>query len=548
MFSLIQNNKKTNPMKNEPLKILLVTAGAVLFNIIFWHEKLAVNAVFFDLFVLGSVFYLYPSSLTNRLMKWLLAAHFITLASVIIQNTFLSKLAFSATLLLVVVFSQYRHRSVWYATASAIMNYLLMVPSFFANIKSLQPKKFDLYGIRKFFRFLVVPLLLLFVFFLLYNFANAIFKNLVNDVSIALQHFFSRFFTWFSWQRAGFLLLGLFVTGGLLLKSSVTYFSEADARKGNDLRRKKNDLMKWRQSNWFELLSLLMGRFASGATALRNENKTAVISLILLNGLLLCINCVDITYVWFGFTYNNDINLSEYVHEGTGLLIFSILLAMVLLLFFFRGNLNFYKQNRRLRLGAYAWLVQNAVLVVSVFFRDYYYIQHYGLAYKRIGVLIFLLLVLAGLTTVFIKIQQRKTAYYLIRVNAWFAIIILVVSSCIHWDETIAKYNLARKNTISLDVKFLLSLSDKVLPVLEKNTDVLDSPGKPVINGEEGEFLYRSPLTPRQLFENRKKEFYEAQKTYTWLSWNMTDDYVKKELFLPSGAPPTGRATSFINK
>src|SRR4029078_3225426 len=130
-----------------------------------------------------------------------------------------------------------------------------------------------------------------------------------------------------------------------------------------------------------------------------------------------CSNCVDITYVWFGFTYNNDINLSEYVHEGTGLLIFSILLAMVLLLFFFRGNLNFYKQNKWLRAGAYAWLLQNSILAVSVLFRDYYYIQHYGLAYKRIGVLIFLAMVLMGLITVFIKIQKRKTAYYLLRVN-----------------------------------------------------------------------------------------------------------------------------------
>jgi hypothetical protein len=233
--------------------------------------------------------------------------------------------------------------------------------------------------------------------------------------------------------------------------------------------------------------------------------------------------------VWFGFKYNNDINLSEYVHEGTGLLIFSILLAMVLLLFFFRGNLNFYKQNKWLRLGSYAWLFQNAVLVVSVLLRDYYYIDHYGLAYKRIGVLIFLAMVLAGLVTIFIKIQQRKTAYYLLRVNAWIAIVILVVSSCIHWDETIARYNLARKNTITLDVKFLLTLSDKVLPLLEKNMDVLDRKNASEQN-TEGEYLYRSNLTQRQVFENRKKEFSNTQKLYTWLSWNMADNYVKKQI------------------
>jgi Domain of unknown function (DUF4173) len=529
MYSIFQNIKKLKPMKQASVKLLLVTAGALLFNIIFWQEKLAVNAVLFDVFVLWSVFYLYPSALANPLMKWLLAAHFITLLAVVIQNTFLSKLAFSGTMLLVVAFSQYLHRSVWYAAASAFMNYLLVIPSLFTNIQLLKSNRINLYGIKKSIRFLVIPILLLVVFFLLYNFANTIFKSLVNDIGISLQHFFARFFTWFSWDRLGFLLMGLLITGGLLLKSSIQYFSDADIKMPNDLWRKKNDLVKWKQSSWFQLLSVLMGRLANGAMALRNENRTAVISLFLLNVLLLCINCVDIRYVWFGFTYNNDINLSEYVHEGTGLLIFSILLAMFLLLFFFRGNLNFYKQNKWLRLGAYAWLVQNGILVVSVLFRDYYYIEHYGLAYKRIGVLIFLMMVLAGLATVFIKIQQRKTAYYLLRVNAWVAIIILVISSCIHWDETIAKYNLARKDTITLDVKFLLTLSDKVLPVLEKNMDVLDRTG-PAQGNTEGEYLYRSSLTQRQVFENRKKAFSATQKQYSWLSWNVSDDYVIKQL------------------
>lgn len=516
-------------MKSATIKMLLVISGAVLFNIIFWKEKLAVNAVLFDVFVLSSVFYLYPFTFYRPVMKWLLAAHIITMLAVIIHNTYLSKLAFSATMLLVVAFSHYLHRSVWYAAASAFMNYALVIPSIFTNTKELKSGGLNLYGLKKSIRFLVIPVLLLFVFFLLYNFANTIFKTLANDAGIALQNFFSRFFSWFSWDRTGFLLLGTFIVGGLLLKSSVVYFSEADISKEDDLLRKKNDLLKWRKSGRFVLLSLLMGSFAKDAMALRNENKTAVISLVLLNALLLCINCVDIIYVWFGFTYKGDINLSEYVHEGTGLLIFSILLAMVLLLFFFRGNLNFYKQNKWLRIGAKVWLFQNAILVVSVLFRDYYYIAHYGLAYKRIGVLIFLVMVLAGLITVFIKIQQRKTAYYLMRVNAWFAIVILVSASCIHWDETIARYNLDRKDSITLDVKFLLTLSDKVLPVLQKNKEVFDRKEMSSVNNE-GDYFYRSALTQLQVFENRKKEFENAQKTYSWLSWNVADNHIKKEL------------------
>ena len=252
-------------------------------------------------------------------------------------------------------------------------------------------------GIRKALRFLIIPLLLAGVFFLLYAVSNAVFQNVVKDMGIALENFFSKFFDWFGWQRFGFLLLGLFITGGLLLKSKYNYFSEKDYTQHNDMWRRKNDLIKWKQSALFDVLSLFMGRFANGIMALRNENTVGMISLLLLNILLLFINAIDITYVWFGFTYTADVNLKDYVHEGAGMLIFSIVLAMMVLLFFFRGNLNFYKNNKWLRYGAYGWIIQNAVLVISVLLRDYYYIQHMGLVYKRIGVLVFLTMVLVGL-------------------------------------------------------------------------------------------------------------------------------------------------------
>ncbi len=518
-------------MKTPALKIVLLFAGAILFNIIFWQEKIALNALLFDAFILASVFYLYPAAFTKPAMKWLLLAHVVTLGTLVIHNTIISKLAFSATLLLVVVFTQFLHRSVWYAVASAVGNYLLFVFSFLEDIRKIKKGEIKSLGIKKALRFLIIPLMIVGVFFMIYSFSNTVFKDVVNSIGIALQQFFARFFSWFNWGRFGFLMLGLFITGGLILKMKSNYFSEKEFSKHNDLWRRKHNLKKWKDSAMFDLLTLFMGRFANGIMALRNENTVGIISLVMLNVLLLFINVIDIAYVWFGFSYTPNLNLTQYVHEGTGMLIFSIVLAMIVLLFFFRGNLNFYKKNKWLRYGAYGWIAQNAVLVISVLLRDYYYIAHMGLAYKRIGVLVFLLMVLMGLITVFIKIHQRKTAYYLWRVNGWFAVVLLVAASCVHWDETIASYNLAHKNTIPPDVKFLLTLSDKTLPLLEKNQDVLDAKKEPVQG--EGEYLYRSGLTAKAFFEMRKKEFFEEQKTYSWLSWNAADTYVKKSLTKP---------------
>jgi len=519
-------------MKTPALKIVLLITGTILFNIIFWQEKIAVNALLFDAFILTSVFYLYPAAFTKPAMKWLLLAHVVTLITLVVHNTVLSKLAFSATLLLVVVFTQFLHRSVWYAAASAIGNYLSFVFSFLEDIRQIKRGEIRSLGIKKAMRFLIIPLLIAGVFMLIYSLSNAVFQDVVNSMGIALQHFFARFFDWFNWERFGFLILGLFITGGLILKMKSDYFSEQEFAKHNDLWRRKHNLKKWKESAMFDLLTLFMGRFANGVLALRNENTVGIISLVMLNALLLFINAIDIAYVWFGFSYTPNLNLTQYVHEGTGMLIFSVLLAMVVLLFFFRGNLNFYKKNKWLRYGAYGWILQNAVLVVSVLLRDYYYIVHMGLAYKRIGVLVFLLMVLMGLITVFIKIHQRKTAYYLWRVNGWFAVCLLVVASCVHWDETIASYNLAHKNTVPLDIKYLLTLSDKTLPLLEKNQDVLNGKTESVTG--EGEYLLRSNMTAQEIFQMRKKDFFEKQKTYTWLSWNATDDYVKRNLSNPA--------------
>lgn len=512
-------------MKTGSSKLLLIISGAILFNMIFWNEKMGVNTIIFDMFICASIFFVFPYSLRNNISKWLFAGHLITGAMVLMQNTILSKISFSATLLLFISFSQYIHRSAWYAGGSALLNYVLIIPNFFRELKDVNSIKINLSGLSRFLRMFLIPLGILTVFFIIYSFANTVFSGMASDVALIVEDWLTHFFDWFSPERIGFFLLGILIVGGLILRSRSTYFSDADLKQQNDLSRKKIYFKKWRESPFADLLSILTGRAATGILALKNEFTSGIISLILLNTLLLLVNIIDLQYVWLGYTYNRDSNLSAYVHEGAGLLILSIVLSMLLLLFFFRGNLNFYKKNKWLRFGAYLWILQNSFLVFSVFMRNYYYISHYGLAYKRIGLLFFLVMVLAGLFTVFLKIYYTKTTYYLLRINAWLAILLLVFASLFNIDETIAEYNLARKSLISVDVPFLLSLSDKTLPLLLKNKDVLEA-------DTTDRIYYKGTYfnSAVDLFEFRVREFLEKQQHYTWLSWNTTDAYIKEAL------------------
>jgi hypothetical protein len=512
-------------MKKESIKLTLLLSGALLFNIIFWQEKLGVNALFFDVFIIASVFVLYPQSRKNKISIILALAHFITAAMVVLHNTALSKIAYSITLLLFVSFSQYLHRSVWYAAGSLFLNYVFAIPGFFRLAKNRSLKNPSA-GISRPVRLVLIPLVLLCIFAIIYSLANKVFSSIAEKIVIAVQEWFADVFNWFSVPRFGFFLLGLFITAGLIIKASYNYFSDADLGKNDRLQRKKNSLKNWIKNPFSDLLSLITGKAATGMLAIKNENTIGLISLVLLNILLVFINILDIKYVWMGFTFSEDLSLSSYVHEGAGLLILSIILAMMVLLFFFRGNINFYKRNKWLRYGAYLWILQNIFLVISVVRRDYYYISHYGLAYKRIGLLFFLIMVGVGLFTVFIKIHYKRTAYYLLRVNAWAGIFLLVSASTVHWDYTIARYNISRKTAIPLDLPFLLSLSDKTLPLIEKNKDILVDTGTRWSNYEM-DFSGKNAV---EYFEIRKDAFMEEQKQYSWLSWNASDAWVKKEL------------------
>ena len=115
----------------------------------------------------------------------------------------------------------------------------------------------------------------------------------------------------------------------------------------------------------------------------------ALIVFTLLNLLLLVVNVLDINWIWFDFEVPLEFSLKQFVHEGTYLLIFSILLSMMLVLYFFRSSLNFYPKKKALVVLGKIWIIQNMVLAFSVFIRNYHYIDYHGLAGKRIGVIAF---------------------------------------------------------------------------------------------------------------------------------------------------------------
>jgi hypothetical protein len=503
-----------------------IVAGALLFNIIFWQEQLAFNAFIFDVFIIATVFYWYPRAKEDTTARWVLLAHLLCVVTLLWHNTLLSKIAFFSTQWLFIGFAQYQHRSIWFAGGSVSLNFLLFIVGFIEMLRpgSRAQKKAPR---GKWIRFAIFPLLLLALFFLLYNLANGVLADWTSHLVDRLDKLLLRFFNVFSIPRILFLLFGFYVTGSLLLRTRLTDLEKKEASLRDQLKRIRSERTRPLKGWWYDVILGVMGKLAKGMLALKNENTVGIISLVLLNLLLLVVNSIDITHLWINFTYTPNVNLFAMIHEGAELLIFSIVLAMLVLLFFFRGNLNFYTKNKWLRAGAYLWIIQNIVLVISVFIRDYHYIVQFGLAYKRIGVLFFLAMVLVGLITVFIKIQFKKTGYYLWRVNAWAGLILLVLGSTVNWDVYITRYNIAHRNTAPLNLPYLLTFSDKIIPVLEENRQVLREREKE-LNAQNTQ-LQRCTACIDTILDTWKSNYLEEQHAFTWLSWNYTDAAIQKK-------------------
>ena len=513
-------------MKKERAKLLAIAAGGVLFNLVFWQEKVALNTLLYDLFILSILFFLYSEARRSSTVRWLTLGHLICLAMIVIQNTVLSKVASSITLGVLVGFIEYIHRSAWYAGGSTLLNGALVTVSLFESLQFQKTSNPAKKKYRRVIRFAVIPLLFTVIFFIIYSSANSVFSDMTGRMGTWINTTFSNFFDLISWQRVFFLIAGLYLSGWLLLKSRTNFFERKEKYCEDELLRKRKTPAEAKKNFLDHIGKSLMGKSGSGMLALKNMNTVGLISLILLNLLLLVVNIIDVAYVWIGFEYGKEVNLYKMIHQGTDMLIVSILLAMTILIVFFRGNLNFYQGNKWLKYGSYAWIIQNSILVISVFMRDYYYINQTGLAYKRIGVLFYLLLVLTGLVTVFWKIYKKKSTYYLFRVNAWAVIILLVGSSTINWDELIASYNFKRKDEILMPVDYMLTLSNKAIPLLEQNADVL----RAQLRKQEQLGFLVNPCEPciQDELKRKKHGFLDEQKGFSWLSYNLADASVMR--------------------
>ncbi|WP_210520522.1 DUF4153 domain-containing protein [Hymenobacter terricola] len=477
----------TNAAAVTPLSTaqkILLPLGMVLFDWLFWREKGGVNMLVFSIFVVVAQLVVLPRHAAVRRSGyfWLMVAgSLFGGAMMAVYGSGAAALACVGSVLMLLGYVNQPHlKLVLYALLTAVGS---VMQAGLRAVRSIRPPRHTGVGVRRgwfYGRLLLVPLGILGAFHLLFAVANPRYDALSGRALAVLGDWLARLLPDISFAHLLFFTLGFLVTAGVVVAVPVHYFADHESHFGEFIRRQRDGVASFGvrrpDFRWKTVRAL----------DLRKEFIAAVAVFGLVNGLLLLVNAIDINWLWFGFVPALGFDLTQFVHEGTYVLIFSILLAMGIVLWFFRRNLNFYAPGLPvLRWGATVWVLQNAVLATSVGLRNYYYILHCGLAYKRIGVYFFLLLTFFGLATVLLKIWQRRSAYSLIRLNSLAVYAVMLLLAAGNWEVWIAEYNL-QPRFASIDIGFLLNMPDRVLPTLVARRAVLNRTAQLTVEAEYG--------------------------------------------------------------
>ena len=486
--------------------LLAALAFTVLFTFVFHQESAGINFLIFEVVLI--VFLLISRRISFNGFLTILAIGS-TLFTSIAVTLFASGFAIAMNIISLILLSGIvvypKVKSIIFGFGFSFVNMLYAQREFFNTFSGNSARNPKTSRLLRRTRIFLIPTAIILLFLIIYRRSNPLFDDFVGG-SI-------RYVTDYIWQLIkdlDFSILFTLIAGLLVANTFVYQHIESNILETNNKVSDQLARQRRKKTSGFKLPDL------------NNENKAGIFLLAMLNSILLIVNIIDIHWVWFNFEWDGQY-LKQFVHEGTYLLIVSIFISIFLVLFFFRENLNFYPKNQYLKYLSYVWLGQNAILAISVAMRNFWYINYFNLAYKRLGVAIFLIMTVYGILSVICKVRNKKSAFYLFKTNALAVFLILVISSFVNWDAYIVRYNFEHAKTAFVHLDYLSTLSDKTLPELYKSIEELrriDTIQKENFPFDE---TFMTPETYKEKIAQRKAAFMAKWEHKGVLSWNWAE-------------------------
>ncbi|OXB23155.1 hypothetical protein B0A80_12680 [Flavobacterium tructae] len=393
----------------------VIPACSLIFILLFYHESMGVNLAIFGLLLIGLICYFFQDKFTDRSHLILVVTSVLSCMAFAWYGDFPSFLALSMSVLFLHFRLQDPELKILQIFPLVFLNAFATLGRVFMFSQWLPERQIHNNFAKKLVAYVIIPFIFLVVFFTAYSFGSEHFSSLLTDYTLDLDIF------------------EVLLIGGLGFYISFSFWNYWVP----EICYEKNGLLDNEFSNVVEIKNQQTFSFLD----LDFERKSGEITLVLLNFMLL-VFIITYNYEQF-FEAVETSKLSSATHERVNAVIFSIIMAVGVILFYFKGGFNFDKKAARLKKLAKVWIVLNGVLIVSTIIKNSEYVAFFGLTYKRLGVYAFLILSVIGLIFTFIKITKQKTNAYLFNQMVWYFYGTILLCSFVNWGNLITNYNVS---------------------------------------------------------------------------------------------------------
>ncbi|MCU7615536.1 DUF4173 domain-containing protein [Chryseobacterium sp. GMJ5] len=394
--------------------IFLTTA---LFIILFYNEEVGINLGILTIIYAVLTFFRTPEK--NRTKSFIILSVTSICSGIAFAwfGDFPSFLAVVSSILLLGYRSKNRRMKILMLIPVFVVNCFTFICRIFSFDEWL-PKTNTSRLWQKIVAVIIIPLVLISVFFGIYSAGSTHFANLFTNYELDINF----------WQLIGISVLGFFIAFNYWNYSVEKLIYKQNHIFHNDF--KTNDIVQKPTYSFLDIDA---------------ERMSGVISFFLLN-ILLVFFIITFNYEQFYEAVKTPNQLSEETHERVVAVILSIVMAILVIMFYFKSNFNFDPKAGLMKILVKIWIILNAVLVISAMLKNLEYIVHYGFTYKRLGVCAFLILSVIGLIATFFKIQMKKRNAYLFNTMVWFFYGTVLACSYINWGGIITAQNMKRKD------------------------------------------------------------------------------------------------------
>ncbi|MFD1601711.1 DUF4153 domain-containing protein [Flavobacterium artemisiae] len=397
----------------------IIFVSSLIFTLLFYNEAPGINLSIFGVMLTLLISYCFQEKLVKRSHLVLVMTSILSSFAFAWYGDFASFLAFALSILFLQFKTQDGELKILQIFPLVFLNAITSLGRIFIFKQWLPERKNHNDFAKKLVAFVVIPVIFLGLFFIVYSFGSSHFSSLFTDytldidlpelILIAILGFYVSFSFWNYWVP--------------------------------DTCYQYNPML----NNEFSNISEIKTKSTFSFLDLDFERKSGVVTLVLLN-IMLLVFIGTYNYEQFFEIKDTVVKMSELsaaIHERVNSVIFSILMAVGVILFYFKGGFNFDREAASLKKLAKLWIILNMVLIISAVIKNTEYVSFFGLTYKRLGVYAFLILAIIGLILTFYKIVKQKTNAFLFNQMVWYFYGTILLCSYINWGNIVTNYNIS---------------------------------------------------------------------------------------------------------